>query len=144
MLNLVWLLQVSFNFSVENITVWKVSRYGVISGPYFPVFGLNIEIYSVILRIQSEYRKIRTRINSVFGHFSIENMFFTVVSWQKYIDLKIIWNSRALFYLNIIEKGIAQSLLLVFYCLLKIIKLFNKCCYLLFLLSIKHSEWWFV
>ena len=31
------------------------------SGPYFPVFGLNTEIYSVNLRIQSKYRKIRTR-----------------------------------------------------------------------------------
>ena len=38
--------------------------------PYFPVFGLNTEIYEVNLRIQSEYRKIRTRNNSVFGHFS--------------------------------------------------------------------------
>ena len=28
-------------------TVWKVSKYGVISGPYFPVFGLNTEIYSL-------------------------------------------------------------------------------------------------
>ena len=26
---------------------WKVSKYGVISGPYFPVFGLNTEIYGV-------------------------------------------------------------------------------------------------
>ena len=24
---------------------WKVSKYGVFSGPYFPVFGLNTEIY---------------------------------------------------------------------------------------------------
>ena len=51
-------------------TAWKVSKYRVFSGPYFPVFGLNTEIYSVILRIQSEYRKIRTRKNSVFGYFS--------------------------------------------------------------------------
>ena len=28
-------------------TVWKVSKYGVFSGPYFPVFGLNTEIYGV-------------------------------------------------------------------------------------------------
>ena len=26
-------------------TVWKVSKYRVISGPYFPVFKLNTEIY---------------------------------------------------------------------------------------------------
>ena len=47
-----------------------MSKYGVISGPYFPVFGLNTEIYFVNLRIQSEYRKIRTRNNSIFRHFS--------------------------------------------------------------------------
>ena len=35
-------------------TVWKVYKYLVFSGPYFPVFGL----------------KIWTRKNSVFGHFS--------------------------------------------------------------------------
>ena len=27
------------------LTTWKVPIYGVISGPYFPVFGLNTEIY---------------------------------------------------------------------------------------------------
>ena len=26
-------------------TAWKVSKYGVLSGPYFPVFGLNTEKY---------------------------------------------------------------------------------------------------
>ena len=52
------------------ITACKVSKYGVISGPYFPVFGQNTDIYGVNLRIQSEHRKIRTRNNSVFGHFS--------------------------------------------------------------------------
>ena len=50
----------------DTITAWKVSKYGVISGPYFPVFGLNTEI----LRIHVEYRKIRTRNKSAFGHFS--------------------------------------------------------------------------
>ena len=36
----------------------------------FPVVTLNTEIYKVNLRSQSEYRKIRTRNNSVFRHFS--------------------------------------------------------------------------
>ena len=31
----------------EYTTVWKVSKYCVISGPYFPVFELNMEIYGV-------------------------------------------------------------------------------------------------
>ena len=45
-------------------------KYGVISGPYLPAFGLNTEIYGVNLRIQSEHGKIRTKNNSVFGHSS--------------------------------------------------------------------------
>ena len=45
-------------------------KYGVLPGPYFPVFGINTDIYSVNLRIQSEYRKIWIRKNCVFGHFS--------------------------------------------------------------------------
>ena len=32
----------------KPFTMLKVSKYGVISGPYFPVFGLNTEIYGVI------------------------------------------------------------------------------------------------
>ena len=28
-------------------TAWKVSKYGVISGPHFPLLGLNMEIYAV-------------------------------------------------------------------------------------------------
>ena len=41
----------SSNFSVNMCTVHcvksEVSKYGVFSGPYFPVFGLNTEIYFV-------------------------------------------------------------------------------------------------
>ena len=45
----------------KTYIAWKVSKCRVFSSPYFPVFGLNI---------QSEYRKIRTRKYSAFGHFS--------------------------------------------------------------------------
>ena len=54
----------------DDDTARKVSKYGVISGPYFSLFELNTEIYSVNLRVQSKYRKTRTRNNSVFGHFT--------------------------------------------------------------------------
>ena len=66
-------------------TAWNVSKYGAIFGPQgydqntvrnFPVFGLNTEIYRVNPRIQSEYRKIRTRNNSIFGHFSHSDSLF--------------------------------------------------------------------
>ena len=43
------------------ITAWKVSKYRVFSGPYFPAFGLNTDRYSVSLCIQSECGKMRTR-----------------------------------------------------------------------------------
>ena len=57
----------------------KVSKYRVVSGPYFPVFGLNTEIYGVNLHIQSEYRRIRTRNNSVFRfrHLSLSDRVIT-------------------------------------------------------------------
>ena len=54
----------------EVAIAWKVSKYEVIFGVYFHIFRLNTETYSVNVRIQSEYRKIRTRNNSILGHFS--------------------------------------------------------------------------
>ena len=47
--------------SMTKDTAWKVSKYRLSSGPYFPIFGLNTKIYSVNLPIQSAYRKIETR-----------------------------------------------------------------------------------
>ena len=41
----------------------KSERIRSYSGPHFPAFGLNTERYGVSLRIQSECRKMRTRIN---------------------------------------------------------------------------------
>ena len=60
----------------RSLTAWKASKQGLFSGPYFRAFGLKTERYSVTLRIQSECGKIRTRTNSVFGHFS-RNAFVT-------------------------------------------------------------------
>ena len=50
-------------------TAWKVWKYEVFSGPNFPVFGVNTEIYGVSLCFQSKCRKLRIRKNSVFGRF---------------------------------------------------------------------------
>ena len=57
------------------ITAWKLSKYGVFSGPYFLLFGLNTEIYFVYLFIQSKCGKTRTRKKSVFDHFSRSEWF---------------------------------------------------------------------
>ena len=39
---------------LQICTTWKVSKYGVISGPYFPAFGLNtdFEIFGIPLSIK--------------------------------------------------------------------------------------------
>ena len=43
-----------------TLTAWKLSKYGVFSGSYFPAFGLNTERHSVSHCIQSKCGKIRT------------------------------------------------------------------------------------
>ena len=51
-------------------TAWKVSKYGVISGPYFPVFGLNtgkyrpeitpyLDTFHAVWRSESHTKKIK-------------------------------------------------------------------------------------
>ena len=71
-----------------------MSKYGVISGPYFPVFGLNTEIYFVNFRIQSEYRKIRTINNSIFGHFSRSALYHFHPSYER-LDISRIVNAKS-------------------------------------------------
>ena len=58
-----------FSIFTERCTAWKVSRYGVLSVHIF-LYSDSIRRFTSNLRIQSEYSKIQTRKNSVFGHFS--------------------------------------------------------------------------
>ena len=53
-------------FLIRN-TAWKLSEFEVFYGPYFPLFGLNMEIYSANLCIQSKYGKIQTRKCSCYA-----------------------------------------------------------------------------
>ena len=46
----------SYIHCVKSVRIWSYS------GLHFPAFGLNWERYSVSLRIQSEYGKMRARI----------------------------------------------------------------------------------
>ena len=48
----------------------KSIQIGSFCGLYFPLFRPNTGSYSVSLRIQSKHTKIKTRTNSVSGHFS--------------------------------------------------------------------------
>ena len=66
----IWSAFSFFQLFLEAAAAWKVSKYGVFSGPYFPSFGLNTRRYFVSLQIQSECGKIQTRKNFAFGHIS--------------------------------------------------------------------------
>ena len=51
-------LKTAFGWIYRGIfshTAWKVSKYGVFSGPYFPLFGLNTEIYGVFGHFSQSY-----------------------------------------------------------------------------------------
>ena len=74
------------------------SKYGVFCGPYFPVFGVNTEIYSVNLHIESKNGK--TYRPEIFGHFSRSvnhglvlrkgrrvNEFSQKICFKSYIDM---------------------------------------------------------
>ena len=76
-----------------------MSKYDVIFGPYFPVLGLNTEIYSINLQIQSKHSKIQTRNNSVFGHFSRsrKNSFPYKVRNLRIKALSKVWDLKAVY-----------------------------------------------
>ena len=82
------LFMMEWNILVFNAIAWKVLKYGVFSGRYFPTFGLNTERCSVSLRIQSKCGKIQTRRKkSVIGHFSCSVLFSGSLHFQPF------WNS---------------------------------------------------
>ena len=59
-------------------TLRVVPKYEDFSGPYFFIFGLNTES----VRIQSKYRKIRTRKNSVLDTFHAVEVFNCYVGFE--------------------------------------------------------------
>ena len=75
-----YVFQDSFSRSVN--TVWKASKYGVFSGPYFPIFLLNTERFS-----ECQWEKIWNRKNSVFGHFlRSKSLLWQIISSRNYFE----------------------------------------------------------
>ena len=66
------LFEEDFNQKLIN-TAWKVSKYVVISGPYFPVFGLNTEIdevnhetyAAIMIKHEADVEVLKNRIESI-------------------------------------------------------------------------------
>ena len=50
----------------DKFTAWEVSKYGVFSGPSFPVFGLNTEIYGVFSPNTRKYGPEKTQYLETF------------------------------------------------------------------------------
>ena len=50
---------------LKQLTTRKVSEFGVFSGMYFPVFGLNMVINIVRLRIQYKYEKSTKKVQAI-------------------------------------------------------------------------------
>ena len=84
-------IYLSINVSVFRIVVFvirndfhcmKSVQIRSFSGPYFPLFGLNTEIYSANLLIQSEFREIKTLyLDTFYAMFSNIALLWNIVSF---------------------------------------------------------------
>ena len=81
----------------------NISSYGILFGHYFVVLGLNTEIYTVNLRIQSKYGKTLTRKNYAFEDFShsLKNMITESMQFVSYLSNTV---SQKLFGNNRLQK----------------------------------------
>ena len=145
-----------FNFFKVQFQVGNMIRHGILPPwkmgdlKFSPNSGGSSQMgslkFSTLYRVDKEQSLIKFVCSfQVKSNFSVGNIFFqSIISikWSViYRYLKVTWNSHALFYVNIIEKGMSQSLHF-FYCLLKTVKLFNKCviCYFHYLKSILNDD----
>ena len=99
-----WEVWYTYKFFVAN-TAWKVSKYGVIYGPYLPVFGLNTEIYFVF---SPNTGKTRTEITPYLDTFSRSEIFHHQIS--SYFDpVQLIYDSVGIKAKGRISKRVLQE-----------------------------------
>ena len=68
-------------------TTWKVSKYGVFSGPFFPHSDWT-DRYFVSLRVQSECGKIRTRKTPYLDKFhTVKGTWTTLLDFDWFYDV---------------------------------------------------------
>ena len=65
------------------------------SGPYFPAFGLNKEIYSVFLRIQFKFGKMQTRIT-----LNTDTFHAVLSSWKRIQKISFLYGHNNLFQID--------------------------------------------
>ena len=95
-----------FNENLIMITASKASKYGVFSGPYFPVFGLNTEINRVFSPNRGKYGPENTPyfdtfytvnpylfLNLILTLFRFQNMFFLcMLIGPLAVAARVLWN----------------------------------------------------
>ena len=67
--------------SVIIVTAWKVSKYGVFSGPYFPAFGLNTPYLSVFSLNVGKYGLEKTPYLDTFHAVLKEEKIIAWLNW---------------------------------------------------------------
>ena len=78
-----------------KVALHEVSKCGVFSGPYFPVFGLNTEIYGINVHIQSDTGKYGPEKNLYLDTFhTVWNIMYVSVL-EGWCD-SIAWSFRKL------------------------------------------------
>ena len=65
----------TLTYFMPLVTAWKVSKYGVISGPYFSAFGLNTGIYPINSVFSPNTGKYGPEISPYFGTFHAVGLF---------------------------------------------------------------------
>ena len=111
--------QYGVNYAKEEKVLWSFSnpdRYTTILFKYLH-YVKSVQIrrfYAVNLRIQSEYGKIRTRKNSVFGHFSrsariirYSCSWYIFAFWNGNVFGYLIWETDETSTLNTVSNDIA-------------------------------------
>ena len=81
-----------FKINWSFYIAWKVSKYGVFSDPYFPVFGLNTEYLSVFSPNTGKYGPEKIRIWTLFTQFYIKFFFLDLKKNSIYGNS---WKSRS-------------------------------------------------
>ena len=76
-----------FNDNASDNAAWKVSKYDVISGPYFPVFSPSTGKYG-------------SEITPFLDTFHILLMFESVVKYSNFFNSKLLWKIDYIQYIH--------------------------------------------
>ena len=82
-------------FEIYCVKSVRIRRF---SGSYFPAFGLNMERYSVSLRIHSEYEKIRSRKSFFWESANFANIFSMNLAnkWNTFHVLNFFFGAKSI------------------------------------------------